>query len=122
MRSIRLIVLGSFLTNLLVVGYVVFSAPGMKAELSQQANSSLLQWVLTVGLIFLVASLPWLYAFYRASSPARTGGSLAIALVALIAWVIVLPGMGGPVEALGIYVALYLLTIWVVFAVVLFRG
>jgi len=121
--AIRLLVAGSFLLNLLIVGSVVFMAPAVKHEFSGLQGASALQWWATVCVIVIVASLPWLYAYWRAGSPKKTGGALAIAIVSFVAAVIaLLPALGGPSEALGYYVVIYLLVVWGTFVIVAIRS
>ena len=121
--AIRLLVAGSFLLNLLIVGSVVFTAPAVNHEISGLQGVAALRWWATVGAIVSVASLPWLYAYWRAGSPRRTGGALAIAIVSFVAAVIaLLPAVGGPPEALGYYVLIYLLVVWGTLLVVAIRS
>lgn len=116
MRSIRLLVFASWAVNLAVVGAIVFSAPGVKSELSQQTDVA--SWWAVVALFLLLGSIPWFYAYKRANTLERSGGSVAIALISIGALMLMIPASAAPPEGLGYYVIFYLLVVWFTFAVV----
>jgi len=116
MRSIRSLVIASWVINLAIVGAIILLAPGVKSEMSHQTN--LISWLAGVAVFFLFGSIPWFYAYKHATTLDESGGSVAIALISLGALLLLIPAFSAPPEGLGYYVIFYLVVVWLTFAIV----
>jgi len=109
MRPTQIAVLASFLVCAAIVGIALFLTPGIKAQMSQDALSTVLGFLV----VSMLCGWPWLRAYTAAGDDNETPQSVIFGVASIaIAGSFFTSISGAPAEGVGWYAILCVLSIW----------